>query len=384
MPTFHRLDELLQPDCAGPYVSIYQPTHRQHPDNKQDPILFRNLLKRVEETLRASQSPELVERLTAPLHALVGDTVFWNHTLDGIGVFSADGFFRIMHLQRPTMSLAVVADSFHVKPLLRLVQSADRFQVLCITRHSVRLLEGNRDGLDEVDLHAEVPRSPTDVIGEDLPEPVTRIRSVPGVGSGPGTASVQHGHGAKSDVVDQQTERFFRAVDREIARHHPTPSGQSLVLAGLSENQALFRAVSQSSQLVDKGIEANPEALSVNDMRIQAWKLIERHYLQRLQGFVDQFHAARNVQRASADLSDIAVATVAGRVKVLFVEADRYIAGHVDPDTGIVQLAQAESLLGDDVLDDIAERVLRAGGEVIMIPVERMPVDTGLAAIYRF
>src|SRR5690606_12577768 len=117
-----------------------QPTHRQHPDNKQDPILFRNLLKRVEETLRASQSPELVERLTAPLHALVGDTVFWNHTLDGIGVFSADGFFRIMHLQRPTMSLAVVADSFHVKPLLRLVQSADRFQVLCITRHSVRLL----------------------------------------------------------------------------------------------------------------------------------------------------------------------------------------------------------------------------------------------------
>lgn len=385
MPTFHSLNELLQPDCGGPYVSIYQPTHRRHPDNRQDPILFRNLVKRVEETLKKSQPSALVEGLTAPLHALAGDVEFWNHTLDGIGVFSADGYFQVMHLQRPTMSLAVVADSFHVKPLLRIVQSADRFQVLCITRQSAQLLEGNRDGLDEVDLHPEVPRSAADVIGEDLPEPVTRIRSVPGVGSATGAgASLHHGHGAKSDVVDQQTERFFRAVDRGIARHHTAPSGPSLILAGLPENQALFRAVSQNDQLVDKGIEANPEALSADELRIQAWKLMEPHYIQRLNGFVDQFHAARNVQRASGDLSDIAVATVGGRVKVLLVEADRYIAGHLDPDTGIVQLAQAESLLGDDVLDDIAERVLRAGGEVIMVPVERMPVDSGLAAIYRF
>lgn len=38
----------------------------------------------------------------------------------------------------------------------------------------------------------------------------------------------------------------------------------------------------------------------------------------------------------------------------------------------------------DDVLDDLGELVLKKGGEVIIVPAERMPTSTGAAAIYRF
>ncbi|NLJ52399.1 MAG: hypothetical protein GX342_09625, partial [Alcaligenaceae bacterium] len=38
----------------------------------------------------------------------------------------------------------------------------------------------------------------------------------------------------------------------------------------------------------------------------------------------------------------------------------------------------------EDVLDDLAEMVLRRGGEVKIIPSQYMPTDTGLASIYRF
>ncbi len=38
----------------------------------------------------------------------------------------------------------------------------------------------------------------------------------------------------------------------------------------------------------------------------------------------------------------------------------------------------------DDVLDDLAEVVLGAGGEVVVVPTDRMPTPTGLAAIYRY
>src|SRR5690606_14608138 len=119
-------------------------------------------------------------------------------------------------------------------------------------------------------------------------EPVNRIRSVPGVGAGI-SAELRHGHGAKEDVVDQQTERFFRAVDRDVARHHTAPSGLPLVLASLPENQALFRSVSQNDRLLEAGIDANPDSLSADEMRIQAWKVIKPIYIQRLMGFVDQF-----------------------------------------------------------------------------------------------
>jgi hypothetical protein len=36
--------ELLRPH-ESPCLSLYQPTHRRHPDDQQDPIRFRNLLK---------------------------------------------------------------------------------------------------------------------------------------------------------------------------------------------------------------------------------------------------------------------------------------------------------------------------------------------------
>lgn len=383
MPTLSNLNELLQFDSDGPYVSIYQPTHRQHPDNKQDPILFRNLLKQVETALAANAPDDVVQSRMAPLQELASDTDFWNHTPDGIAVFSAAGFFRVMRLHRPTPSIAIVADSFHVKPLLRVVQSADRFHVLGISRQSVRLFEGNRDQLEETDLHPEVPRSAEDVTGDDLPEPVNRVRSVPGMGAGVAT-ELRHGHGAKEEVVDQQTERFFRLLDAEIARYHTGPTNQPLILAGLPENQALFRSVSQNGRLVEAGIDANPDGLSVEELRVQAWRVMEPIYVQRLMGFVDQFHAARNVQRASADVSDVAASAVAGRVKVLLVEAERQVPGNIDLETGRVEMHDEASSVGDDLLDDIAEKVLRFGGEVVMVPPERMPADSGLAAIYRY
>ena len=33
------------------YISLYQPTHRSFPLNKQDPIVFKNLLKELEASL---------------------------------------------------------------------------------------------------------------------------------------------------------------------------------------------------------------------------------------------------------------------------------------------------------------------------------------------
>ena len=32
---------------SPPCISLYQPTHRRHPDNQQDPIRFRNLVTEV-------------------------------------------------------------------------------------------------------------------------------------------------------------------------------------------------------------------------------------------------------------------------------------------------------------------------------------------------
>ena len=43
---------ILSGDHESPCLSLYQPTHRRHPENDQDRIRFRNLVKQMEESLR--------------------------------------------------------------------------------------------------------------------------------------------------------------------------------------------------------------------------------------------------------------------------------------------------------------------------------------------
>lgn len=392
MVVLQSLHELLELENAGPYISLYQPTHRQHPDNKQDPIVFRQLVKQIDDSLSAQNSKVDTTKILAPFHALAADVNFWNHTSDGIAVFAGDNFFRIMPLHRPTAQLAIVADSFHIKPLLRILQSADGFQVLSVSRHAVRLFEGNRDRLNEVVLADDVPKLSSEVLGADLPERVGRIRSV-GVSSsgtgnqglgGVGAGGIRYSHGGKSDVIDQQTERFFRKVDRAITEYHSKPSGLPLILAALPENQAMFRAVSHNDQLLADGVEVNPEVLEVDQLRSICWEVMEPIYLSRLAGLVEQFEVSRSAQQGSSDLSDVAVAAATGRVRVLLLEADRLSPGRIDLKTGALHPDDLQDPQVDDMLDDLAEQVLRTGGEVVMVPAERMPVTTGLAAIYRY
>ena len=71
-----------------PCLSLYQPTHRRYPDNQQDPIRFRNLVKSMEQSLRRKFTTREVKPLLEPFHDLGDDHEFWNHTLDGLSVLS--------------------------------------------------------------------------------------------------------------------------------------------------------------------------------------------------------------------------------------------------------------------------------------------------------
>ena len=91
-----------------PCLSIYQPTHRHHPDNQQDSIRFRNLVKALEQSIRRGYSARDAGPLLEPFHKLAADSVFWNCTLNGLAVLGGPDFFRTYRLQRPVPDLAIV------------------------------------------------------------------------------------------------------------------------------------------------------------------------------------------------------------------------------------------------------------------------------------
>jgi len=374
------LTELSSPRTA-PCLSLYQPTHRRHPDNQQDPIRFRNLIKELEGSLEQAYDAETIRSLMKPFEVIAADREFWNHTQEGLVVLAATDLFRVFHLPRPVSELAVVAESFHLKPLWQFLQSVDRYQVLGLSLDKVRLFEGNRDGLEEIDLTSLVPRTMDEALGSELTEPHQTVASYGGVGGA--SNAMHHGHGGKADEVGIDADRFFRAVDRAVLEHYSRPTGLPLILAALPEHHPRFRSVSKNPFLQPEGIQQHPDTLANEALRTLAWQVVEPKYIERIATLKDDFEVARSRRRGSDDVTEIATAAAAGRVATLFIEAERQGEARVDAGTGKLTPRPLNEPGVDDVLDDVGELVGKMGGQVLVLPAKGMPSRTGIAAIYR-
>lgn len=365
---------------APPCLSLYQPTHRSAPDNQQDPIRFRNLLKQLEASLRQQHSVTATRALLQPFEALGEDAAFWSHTLDGLAVLGCAGFFRVFCLQRTVPELAIVADSFHTKPLRRFLQSVDRYQVLGLSRGRFQMFEGDRNTLDEIEPPVGTPRTISEALGEEQSEPSQSSFSHGGGGS---SAAIHHGQGGKSDGVDTEADRFFRSVDRVVLDRHSKPSGLPLILAALPEHHHLFRQISHNPFLLEAGLNANPEGMGIAELADRVWDVVEPQHRARQLALAGAFCAAQSKGLGSDNLSAVAQAASEGRVAQLLIESGRQIAGRLDAATGHVQASAMDDPRADDLLDDLGELVEKMGGEVRILPAARMPGSTGLAATYR-
>lgn len=386
MPAYQRLRPLLG-EHPAPCLTLYQPTYRQFPDSQQNPVRFKNLLRDLETALREKHRDADATSLLLPFQRLLDDADFWLHPQDGIAVFAAPGFFHVEKVQRSVPEMVVVNEHLYVKPLVRVFQSEDTYQVLVLDRAEIRMYQGDRYVLDEIAVAPGVPRTIEQALGPKVTLQGTQNKG--SYGSGPaalGTnagAAVFHGHGSKNDEEPQlDIERFFRVVDRAVTQHHSKPSTFPLILAALPEYHSRFREISHNPYLLDEGIHTNAGVLGADRLREEAWKIMEPRYHARLAQLLDMYHAAKARGQAADDLTHALAFATDARVGTLLVEAERRIPGHVEG--RMPRRADRDEAGAGDVLDDLAERVLKTGGQVIVVPKGSMPTATGLAAIFRY
>src|SRR5690606_27385714 len=108
-------------------------------------------------------------------------------------------------------------------------------------------------------------------------------------------------------------------------------------------------------------------------------------YRSRLDGVISQYRHAASQGLGADQIETIVKDAYDGKVGALLLEENRIIPGRIAGRTNVVLGAQENAdYLVDDVLDDLAELVLEHGGEVWIMPQERMPSTTGAASINRF
>jgi len=366
-----------------PCLSLYMTTHRNHPENLQDIIRFKNLVKQLEESLLEQYSAVEVKNFLKPYITLSNNREFWGHSLDGLAVLGTTDLFKIIKLPIAVEELVVVADSFHTKPLRQYLQSVDRYHVLGLSLQEIRLFEGNRHSLVEIDLPPDIPKTITEALGDELTEKHSTVASYGGVGRE--SSNKHHGHGGKNDEVDKDAERFFRVIANTIYDNYSKPTGLPLILAALPEHHSLFQKVNKNPLLLANSIAVNPESISTDQLIKLAWEIMEPDYLLKLKSLVNKFEEAKANKSGSDNIKEVVEAAEAGRVDTILIEADRVIAERLrNKNTGTFKQADSTQPKLDDLLDDIGELVTKMGGKVMFIPPEKMPAKTGIAALYRY
>jgi hypothetical protein len=120
-------------------------------------------------------------------------------------------------------------------------------------------------------------------------------------------------------------------------------------------------------------------------MRHRAIEILKPRREKALRDIAAQYGAAAAHKRGTNYLPNISKAAVHGRVQTLLIEDGRRINGTLDRTTGEISgMSSAPDANGQDLLDDVSELVLAAGGSVYVLPKAMMPTDVGVAAIYRY
>jgi hypothetical protein len=376
------IDQLVE-RRSGPCISIYLPTFRAGVDTLQNPIRFKNQLREAERRLvELNLRSVSVREMLGPMRDLVDQYEFWQHQSDGLAMFRSGDFYCYFRVPVEFDELVVVADRFHLKPLLRLFAWDGNFYVLALSRNSVRMLECTRYRVDELELPEAVPGSLAEVAGVNVGEDQLQVHSV-GQGPGGGRTGVFHGHRGGGEMERVRLAQYFREIDRglrDVLRDERAP----LVLAGVDYLFPIYRSVNTYPGLVAAGVPGNVEGIGAEELHRKALEIVEPLFAENEKRAAAEYRRRSLEGRASTQIGETLRAAHHGRVELLFVAAGSERWGRFDPATEELELHDEPAAGDEDLLDLAAVQTVLGGGTVFPVEPGRVPDGKLLAAAFRY
>lgn len=359
-----------------PVISIYVDTHIKKPDRLENPIRFKNLVKEAQASLKDKEFKGFKD-LFSLFKEMEEDALFWEGATESMAILGDEEECIVYKLPVNVKSLAIVSDSFYIKPLLRSFQSNGHYHVLGLNRDNFVLFEADRYGITEIPVDAR-DATMEGVLGTEKTAPHLSVASIGG------DQSMYHGHGGAKDERKVDQEKFFRHVDTFVLEQYSKKQKIPLILVSPDEHQGEFRKLSKNNYLIDEGIKIDGDALDKKNLYEKVQDVIQELFKKELKDRMATFSEAHAKDLGSDDVVQIGRAITEGKVASLYLEENTVHPGRFDPQLGtVVQGEIADPRVGD-VYDDMAEVVLSRGGEVLILEKDEMPTERDLAAVYRY
>lgn len=333
--------QLVSQNDRGPVLSLY--LSRTHSQNKEQVLQrFVKLFARAKAMLE-KHFPDKVPQLLTPFQSL-HQKLQEIPPNQGLAAYSSLHFSGYATGIEGNEDIAVVANSFHIKPVLDRVQAWKRFYIVCLAENRIELHSANAD---EASLQSAFEITHTNLSGK---------------------------------ARQKEILKFYKSVERDI-KNFLRFSRAPIVLCGASELTSLFHSVTKNRNIEAKSLTSSSKD-TLQDTISKASDIVEASYAMQLQRALNDFRIQSIKRRVAIGVHEVAKAVVRGRVRTLFVSKELNLPGHLCRNTGDVTFSEDASTSGlvDDVLDDLAELVISKGGNAFAIREIDMPVGSVVAA----
>lgn len=347
-------------------VSLYLPTTPVTPDADANRIHLKNLARDAARALEAKGvDGKRVSALAEQFDDLAADAEFWRFQAHGLAVLATPDNVRTFRVPTAFTPAVVVADRFFLKPLLRAVTFRHSAYVLAFAEGAVRLVE----------------------VTADLPATAVKVEGLPtDAASALGRATlvndsmrrVQGGEGQK--LLFRQ---YARKVDGAL---RPLLAGSDLplILAANEPLATIYRSVNTYPHLAAQVLGGSPDRLTDAELAAAARPVLDALNQAELSTWRELFARREPQGRASTDIANTARAATMGAVDSLLVDIDAVVPGTVGEEDGKVIFAESPGAGAYGIVDEIARRVLLAGGRVLGVRKDDIPGGQPLAAILRY
>ncbi|NOT78956.1 MAG: hypothetical protein HOP07_08120 [Bacteriovoracaceae bacterium] len=316
----------------GPMFSIYLSRIDSIHDPKSIQDRWKESLSKAELYLLKDYPRVSVDNLISKL-----TSVNFSEKLDsldtGIALFysedSFDGQVGYIKFQTPIHDLVVVADSFHIKPLIKIKNNVNGFLIVTMTSRAINVLIEYNGHLVKIDSYRNEPGS--------------------------------EGKNKK------EAAEFFLNASRELNKlfnSYRLP----IVLAGVKSHLGTMKKLLNQSMLIKESVVGNVEKIKAIELREKVYQILHPYYELKTKSAVSDLENAIYRNRIVTDLEQIAQSAVLGKITKLIVVENKYIWGSINKDTGEIFISPRQiNSHDDDILDDLCQIVLERNGEVVVV-----------------
>lgn len=278
-----------------PCVSISLPTHRTHPDNKQDVILLKQLCKNAEHHLLEKYVKRNVQNIIDRLHSLP-DEIDPNYNLDSLHVFISEEHEEIVRSPWPTDHTgSQVSEQFALRSLIKGFNRSEEYLILLLSQSGVHLYRA----LNNIILE--------EVRNANFPFKENRYYNT------------HSDKGSDPKHLDDLVREFLNRVDKAVVEVFHEKELKTVAIC-TEDNYSRLQQVADRPSIYMGYEPIDYNHVSPNEIAAQGWASIKNDQLRRRKAAMEELSAAISQGNVLTDLSEIYLAALDGRADLLLVQ----------------------------------------------------------------